>query len=244
MNPYKEDLKKAVSFFWKTREAQGNKQGKETGVKDYGNRSLVTGGAQLNGFIELFAKIARDSGLEDSAIITKETTLPGYFRPTKEWDLLLISEKQLIASIEFKSHVGPSFGNNFNNRVEEALGTATDILTAYRNGVFGSQPKPWTGYFLLLESHPKSLSPVKNREPYFKTSKEFHNASYADRYKEFCKRLVRERLYDSSCLLIASSDQGRKGIFEEVDAEINSNTFIASLIGRITAYKEKRKFDL
>ncbi|EMF81893.1 type-2 restriction enzyme PaeR7I domain protein [Leptospira weilii serovar Topaz str. LT2116] len=56
----------------------------------------------------------------------------------------------------------------------------------------------------------ESLSPVKNREPYFKTSKEFHNTSYTDRYKEFCKRLVRERLYDSSCLLIANSDQGSK----------------------------------
>ncbi len=60
---------------------------------------------------------------------------------------MVISEKQLITLIEFKSHVGPSFGNNFNDRVEEALGTAIDILAAYRNGVFGSQPKPWMGYF-------------------------------------------------------------------------------------------------
>ena len=42
-------------------------------------------------------------------------TLPGYFRPTKLWDLLVTYKGQLIAAIELKSHVGPSFGNNFNN---------------------------------------------------------------------------------------------------------------------------------
>jgi hypothetical protein len=41
--------------------------------------------------------------------------LPGYFRPTKEWDLLVILDGNLLASIEFKSQIGPSFGNNYNN---------------------------------------------------------------------------------------------------------------------------------
>jgi hypothetical protein len=58
-------------------------------------------------------------------------TLPGYFRPTKLWDLLVIHKSELIAAIELKSQVG-SFGNNFNNRTEEAIGTAHDLWTAYR----------------------------------------------------------------------------------------------------------------
>jgi hypothetical protein len=32
----------------------------------------------------------------------------------------------LVATVEVKSQVG-SFGNNFNNRVEEAIGSATDF---------------------------------------------------------------------------------------------------------------------
>jgi hypothetical protein len=32
-----------------------------------------------------------------------------------------------------------------NNRAEEALGNATDILTAYREGVFDVSPRPWLG---------------------------------------------------------------------------------------------------
>ncbi len=39
----------------------------------------------------------------------------------KKWDLLVV-EGCLIAAIEFKSQVG-SFGNNYNNRTEEALGS-------------------------------------------------------------------------------------------------------------------------
>jgi hypothetical protein len=34
-------------------------------------------------------------------------TLPGYFRLTKLWDLLVIYKGELIAAIELKSQVGP-----------------------------------------------------------------------------------------------------------------------------------------
>ena len=58
--------------------------------------------------------------------------LPGFFRPTKEWDLLVVKDGHLIAVIEAKSQVGPSLGNNFNNRTEEAMGSAIDLWKSYR----------------------------------------------------------------------------------------------------------------
>ena len=88
----------------------------------------------MDGFIEIFADIFFRNGIPRESIHLKKTVLPGFFRPTKEWDLLVVLDNELIASIELKSHIGPSFGNNFNNRVEEALGSATDIRTAYREG--------------------------------------------------------------------------------------------------------------
>jgi len=126
---YTEQISAAVEHFWKTRLKQYKNQGSATGKKDAGSRSAVTGGAQLDGFIRLLALILEDAGLTNHEIYTKKTVLPGYFRPTKDWDLVAVVEGQLLATIEFKSHVGPSFGNNFNNRVEEALGSATDIQT-------------------------------------------------------------------------------------------------------------------
>jgi hypothetical protein len=66
--------------------------------------------------------------------------LPGYYRPTKKWDLVVVDKSCLVAAIEFKSQAGPSFGNNINNRAEEAIGSAVDIWRAYKEHLVGSAP--------------------------------------------------------------------------------------------------------
>ena len=48
--------------------------------------------------------------------------LPGFYRPTKEWDMLTLRRGALAGALGFKSHVGPSSGNDFNNRSEEVMG--------------------------------------------------------------------------------------------------------------------------
>jgi Restriction endonuclease XhoI len=199
---------------------------------------MVTGGRQMDGFVSLFARIVQDEGIAASAINIRATTLPGYFRPEKDWDLVVVVGGRLIASVEFKSHVG-SFGNNFNNRVEEALGNATDLNTAYREGAFRPSSKPWLGYMMLLEEHTKSTTPVKLRQPHFPAFAEFRDASYQRRYELFCTRLVRERLYDSACLVISPSDKGSNGEFKEPVEELTFGNFIASLQGKLTEARRR-----
>lgn len=96
---------KAVAHYWQTRAAQRVKQ--EAGEKtDQGFRSAVTGGAQMDGFIDLFTDIATEAGISLTCIFRKKAVeLPGFFRPTKEWDLLVIRDRTLIAAIEAKSQV-------------------------------------------------------------------------------------------------------------------------------------------
>ena len=195
---YKHRLAKAVQHFWKVRSQQHQNQGSATGRRDAGNRSAVTGGKHHDGFIKLLAELLSEAGLPDTGIHTTATTLPGYFRPSKHWDLVVVVDGRLLASIEFKAHIGPSFGNNFNNRVEEALGNSTDLLTAYREGKFKASQKPWLGWLMLLEETPKSTSAVRVDEPHFEVFPEFKEASYARRYELFCERLMRERLYDNT----------------------------------------------
>lgn len=227
-------VSEAVKTFWQTREQQRRKQGSSTGKKDYGLRGSVTGGKQLDGFITLLTKYLEEWGLPKEAIHFKRTVLPGYYRPTKEWDIVVVVEKQLIASIELKSHIGPSFGNNFNNRVEEALGSASDIWAAYREGAFKPSSKPWVGYLLLLEKHAKSLKSVVNREPHFHTFPEFNQASYMRRYEIFCQKLIRERIYDAACFLISEKESGLQGKYEEPSPENDIRTFLSSLRGKVT----------
>ncbi|MCE1164479.1 MAG: PaeR7I family type II restriction endonuclease, partial [Bacteroidetes bacterium] len=165
---YSKQIKAAVRKFWRSRSTQIMNQ-KSKKVSDAGNRGAVTGGKQLDGFLELLKKIAIDTNIPKGCIYLKGNILPGFFRPTKDWDMLIISPtKKLIAVIELKSQVG-SFGNNFNNRTEEALGSAVDLWTAFREKAFPNQSAPWVGYLMVVEKSEKSKKTVKISEPHFKT---------------------------------------------------------------------------
>ncbi len=236
---YNSELGQAVKYFWTVRTNQQKNQGKVTGIKDYGNRSAVTGGKHLDGFVSLFENILTEAGIPKASIYIRKTTLPGYFRPTKDWDLVVVVDDHLLASIELKTQVG-SFGNNFNNRVEEALGSSTDLLMAYREGKFKPSKKPWLGWLMLLEDSEKSKRPVKVREPHFKVFPEFKDISYAKRYELFCERMVRERLYDSTCFLMSSESDGLCGEYAEPNEELSFKNFTASLIAHAIAYIKMR----
>jgi hypothetical protein len=232
----KSGLSKAVRHFWETRHGQQDKQ-RESGRLDQGARGAVTGGKQMNGFVVLVREIITDCGLSCDSIHTETyLELPGYYRPEKKWDLVVVDHDALIAAVEFKSQIGPSFGNNFNNRTEEAIGSAQDIWTAYREGAFRASERPWLGYLMMLEDSPRSTSSVAVRQPHFEVFPEFLNSSYSQRYQLLMTRLVRERLYDSACFLTSSSLTGLKGQCSEPNPELSFLKFIASLTGKITSH--------
>src|SRR6266550_1731171 len=139
---------RAVSKFWSARTGQAKSVKKATAA----GRDAVVGGAQMDGFVELLAALLAEAGIPATTTYRNQRIeLPGFFRATKEWDLLVVANGMLLAAVELKSQVGPSFGNNYNNRTEEAIGNATDFWTAYREGAFTKSPRPWLGYLMLLE---------------------------------------------------------------------------------------------
>lgn len=226
---YSERFEEAVRRHWLVRVAQKRKQ-TEAGRTDAGTRGAVTGGAHMDGFAELVSQVFIDEGFPRNSIHRRASLeLPGYYRPEKKWDLLVIYEGSLAAAIEFKSQVGPSFGNNINNRSEEAVGSAQDIWTAYREGRFG-EVRPWLGYVLLLEDAPKSRRPVGAKEPHFPIDEAFRGASYKKRYEIFCRRLVRERLYDAACFFTSSEDPTIPT--EEPATDLSFAKFAAEIRGR------------
>jgi len=215
-----------------TRETQAQKQGATSGSRDAGARTAVTSGRQMDGFIFLVRDYLCKNGLPQAHVhCEKRIELPGWFRPEKKWDLLVVADGQFLAGIEFKSQVG-SFGNNYNNRTEEAIGSATDLWAAYREGAFKPSARPWLGYLMLLEETAESTRSVRAQEPHFKVFPEFKAASYAKRYEILLTKLVRERLYDSACFLLSDADNGPKGRYKEPAAELNFEKFMASLLAR------------
>jgi hypothetical protein len=224
----------AVRHYWKTRSRQATRQGARAGRKDAGLRTAVTGGAQLNGFIALIRELLVESGLTGAQVFLgrKETVLPGFYRPTKAWDIVAVADNKLVACVEVKSHAGPSYGNNFNNRVEEALGNAVDFWKAYEEGGFVSLDRPFLGYIMLLEDDARSSAPVGVDEPHFAVRAEFRDASYARRYQLLCEKLLRERLYDAAAFLMSARDAVKAGAYREPSAELAFKGFAANLMAR------------
>lgn len=235
-------LRRAVRHFWLTRERQAKAQGGATGDRDRGARGAVTGGAHLDGFADLIRELIVEAGVDDTAVHRRRRVeLPGYYRAEKKWDLVVVVAGRLFATVEFKAQVGPSFGNNYNNRTEEALGNATDYWAAYREGAFQGSPKPWLGYMMLLEEASGSTRPVSVAEPHFRVFEEFRDASYAKRYEILLTKMVRERLYDAASLILTPRIAARSGAFSEPCSELTFANFAESLVARAIAYSRTNR---
>lgn len=231
---YEKQTKEAIKAFWGNRATAREKQ-IALGKTDQGERAGVTSGKNMDGFSALIVDLIRKNGLKDAEIHHKRAllTLPGYFRPTKLWDMVVMRKGRLVATVELKSHVGPSFGNNFNNRTEEAIGTAHDFWTAYREGAFGTNPKPFVGWLMMVEDAPKSRSPIRDASPHFDVFPEFHGASYLKRYDVLCKRLIQEQLYSAASVITSKRDAAETGAFRELSGMTNLNAFVSAIAGHI-----------
>jgi len=233
---YEQKACEAVKTFWESREAAKQKQ-IEAGKTDQGERGGVTAGKNMDGFLALVLDIVKANGLEHAKIYQNKAmlTLPGYFRPTKLWDLLVIYKGELIIAIELKSQVGPSFGNNFNNRTEEAIGTAHDLWTAYREEAFGKQPRPFVGWLMVVEDASGSRSPIRDASPHFPILKDFKGASYLKRYDLLCQRLVQEQLYTTAAVIATERSALDTGDFTNLSDMTNLKTFVTSLAGHVAS---------
>ena len=224
----------AIKSFWQSRGDAKRKQ-TESGKADQGERASVTGGKNMEGFARLVIDLVKANGLPKAQVRQKRAvlTLPGYFRPTKLWDLLVTDGERLIAAVEFKSHVGPSFGNNFNNRAEEAIGTSHDLWTAYREGAFGQQERPFIGWLMVVEDAVASRATVRDRSPHFPVFPDFVGASYLKRYDILCQKLAKEQMYSSASVIATPRSAVRNGEYCELSDMTGLKSFVASFAGHI-----------
>jgi hypothetical protein len=235
--------RKAIRHYWKTRTGQLSPRREGGKVRDQGRRAEVTGGKQLDGFLRLIRNVLKNAGVNNAEVFTGQidSYIPGFFRPTKRWDLLAIADGNLLVCIEVKSQAGPSYGNNFNNRIEEAIGNAHDFWRAYQEKAFTSSMKPFLGFLMLLEDDTASTKAVKEKEPHFKVLPEFKNASYARRYEIFCEKAQREGLYDATAFLMSDQRGGLKGEYLEPSDQLTLKKLAAEIYGKAVAYCKQRE---
>lgn len=235
--------REAVKVFWHNRESAHRKQ-IESSTQDIGTRGAVTAGKNMDGFLCIIIEtlnMAWGSTPHDICEQQRVLTLPGFFRPTKIWDMLVMHRGKLVAAFEFKSQIGPSFGNNFNNRSEEAIGTAHDFWTAYDKGAFGNgAPKPFLGLMMLLEDCDESNTPVNEKEPHFQVNPAFKSTSYAQRYDLLCSRLMQEELYSSATLFVSSGEAKTNGKYRHLSLLTSLETFVAKFLDHLTTFARSK----
>ena len=144
----------------------------------------------------------------------------------------------MVAAIELKSQVGPSFGNNFNNRTEEAIGNAVDLRRAYEAGSIGRVP-PWLGYVFMLEESPRSTASVRIAATPFQADSAFSNMSYKERYRILCSRLVSDGLYDAACFVTSTKDPELP--IHEPDPALSFNALRSAITARAAYIRELRE---
>jgi Restriction endonuclease XhoI len=209
MAPTNDDLRVAIAAYWKGKSDQRAAAEAISSTAE-GTSKAVRGGAHFAPVVSLLARFFTDAGYPESSIGVGQrdgrTILPGYYRPTKAWDLVVVHKNVLVAAIELKALGGPSFGNNYNNRVEEALGNAVDLSRAGLASLTGGEP-PWLGYFFIMDDAPGSQRPGgETKDAAFPPEDIWHGRSYQERFSLTGQRLLDERLYDAVCYLVSSAD--------------------------------------
>ncbi|MFF4420555.1 PaeR7I family type II restriction endonuclease [Streptomyces sp. NPDC001549] len=231
-----QDIQHAVEDFWLRRDAQESK------LKDKGKSG---GSARGNGHMKpleaLVKSIFVDCGIPEDCIKTGQPYLPGYYRVRKQWDLVVKYKGVLVAAFEFKSQVG-SVGKNFNNRFEEALGSATDIDAAQRKNdqsPFGQVP-PWLGYVFMLQETPETEKEGRVTRAMFPTDTTFQGLSYNQRYQEMIRRFIGERVYDAGWFITAKRADGEITYAEPL-ATATASVLRAAIEGRVKVVKAMLK---
>lgn len=199
------------------------------GVLNPGLRAEVTGGRHLDELQALVVRVFIDAGIPAHLIDVKKRPVAGYFRRDKSWDVVVMVADRVVGIVELKSMVGASPGQNYNNRTDEALGQALDVWKAVERGIIDTPLRPWLGYFMLVEDNDAFNRPLGGRRPVWAPDPVFEAASYAKRFEIFFDRMVRERLLDAACLVLA---QKATGTVKFPSVSLSFQSFAAAIHGR------------
>jgi hypothetical protein len=229
------ELSDAVQYYWATRSGQGEAQ-RESEDSTRGRRAEVLGGTQMDSFAGLIEDIVVEAGVpRESVKHDYHATLPGFYRHEKEWDTAVVHDGELLAVVEYKSQAS-SFGNNLNNRAEEAIGNNTDIIEAYEEGVFAPSPQPFIGYLMLMADNEESRNVPQVREPNFEVDDEFRGATYVDRMELLCLRMVRKRLVNEAAFILSDEEQGMDGEYWQPNEELAFERFAQALASHVAGH--------
>ncbi|MEV6480280.1 Shedu anti-phage system protein SduA domain-containing protein [Streptomyces sp. NPDC051576] len=214
-----ESVREAVANHW----AQRGKGGSDDLVSVRVGRPGV---AVLAALVDSLA----ERGVERSWIhVGRAATLPGaYGLGRSAWDLAVIKDGIPLAAIVLKTLGGPSYSNNYNNRIQELTSIAFDVRRQY-----GSQElnrlQPHLGLFFILQENERVNAPVRKPDDTYERLGD--GLSYKERLGETFEQFCKDGLYDGVCYVSSGGDADSS--FEEPRPEMSIDNFIAKFAQRV-----------
>lgn len=232
------DVKDAVLYMYRMLEDAGQRQ-RISGNVDRGRRAEATSGRHLDPLADIIREDLISGGFSPEDIFdgaSYQLRLPGWYRRSKNWDIVALNgSDDLVAAIELKS-INSSFGNNANNRAEEALGSATDAHEAFAEHLYGAEAMPPAlGYVMIVRDCRQNRESGKSSQPtLFDTDSAFDGASYLDRFRILCERLRASNLYQAVWLVYADPDTGT---VTEPSPTLTYEKFIATITATLMIHR-------
>jgi hypothetical protein len=217
--------------YW-TKRAEQSITGKGEGLA-----AAVRAGKHFSSLQALVESVFVDCGYDERNFLRdRSATVPGYYRVTKNWDLIVHQDNVLVAALELKSLGGKSASNNFNNRTEEAIGNATDLrLSHAQAGLYGDLG-PWTGFMFLIEESEETTYPVGGLTSRWRVDKGFGSSSYVKRGEMLSLRMFQQGLYDAVCFVTSSQDPAQPP--HEPLEELSWLNFVEAILERVSKVQE------
>lgn len=229
----RESVRDAVWTYW-SRWDDARAKYYAAGADGHPFRSVVAG-AHWQGISEALVDALVEGGVDASWIrVGRDATLPGAYGVGRSaWDLVVIKDGIPLGAIVFMSQSRPSFGYNFNNRVQQLTSIAYDVCRQY-SGDELREFRPYLGVFFLLEEHENVNKPVRTPPDVYPRLGD--GLSYKGRWGEIFKQLCSDGLYDG--VVYVSSSGGEAPSFEEPLNEMSIEGFVLDFIERVLSLAE------
>lgn len=206
------------------------------------NNTSSTSDVHLDGLMDAMIDDLVEGGINRSSIKKKptrpnpndrqpDTTVPGWFRPTKNWDIAIYHGDELMGLIELKT-LTKSVAKNVNNRIEESIGSPFDLSNAVLEGLLGHLVRrPVMGYVMVIPCNQetekiKHYNESDNRASRFLVDEEYEGASIASIFAVSSRRLLQKGIYDAVWIVMQSDG----GEVTEPDDQLTYSRFIKTFI--------------
>lgn len=193
--------------------------------------------SRLEGFHALVGRLLADNGLPEARVHTRHgLELPGFFMPTRPWDLVVMHEGRLVAALGIRARAARSVENDFVPLCEEALCTGKDMDALCRRQAFGQGLRPWFGWLVLLEDSPALWRTAEAAPTLLQVLPEYRDSSPAERYELLLLKLERDRLFDTCALLLCPEEGKQSGDYHEPARDLGIKRILGHLASHAGAF--------